>query len=66
MRKAKMKNPITVYNRTKFADTHKCQWCGDKQDASECKFDTTFGWLCEECQQALMSRGEQLTIVFSY
>ena len=51
------------YERTKYAETHKCQWCGDRCDAEECEYEVQFGWLCRNCILALRSRGERLALV---
>ena len=42
-------------------DQVECKWCEDLFDKSDCKYETSLGWLCPQCQEALISRGEQLT-----
>jgi hypothetical protein len=42
-------------------DQVECKWCEDLFDKSDCKCETSLGWLCPQCQEALISRGEQLT-----
>ena len=54
---------LATYNRTKYAETHKCQWCGERFDSSECEYEASFGWLCEQCVNYLRSCGEQMLIV---
>lgn len=59
----KVKN-LAKYERTKHAETHKCVWCEMRLDACECDFEVEFdGWLCQDCQAALRSRGERLILV---
>lgn len=38
----------------------RCGWCDDPTPESDCKREKTFGWLCEQCQEYLASRGERL------
>lgn len=42
-------------------DTVECKWCDELFDKSECRYEVDLGWLCDRCQQAIKSRGEQLT-----
>jgi hypothetical protein len=42
-------------------DDVECTWCEDLFDKSECRYEVNLGWLCDRCQAAIMSRGEQLT-----
>lgn len=42
-------------------DQVECKWCEDLFDKSDCLYETSLGWLCNQCQEALISRGEQLT-----
>ena len=42
-------------------DTVECKWCEELFDKSECRYEVDLGWLCDRCQQAIMSRGESLT-----
>jgi hypothetical protein len=44
-------------------DTVECKWCDDLFDKSECRYEVDLGWLCDRCQQAIKSRGEQLVFV---
>lgn len=42
-------------------DTVECKWCNELFDKSECRYEVDLGWLCDRCQAAILSRGEQLT-----
>lgn len=44
-------------------DTVECKWCNELFDKSECSYEVDMGWLCDRCQQAIKSRGEQLVFV---
>ena len=44
-------------------DTVECKWCDELFDKSECRYEVDMGWLCDRCQQAIKSRGEQLVFV---
>jgi hypothetical protein len=44
-------------------DTVECKWCDELFDKSECRYEVDMGWLCDRCQQAIKSRGEQLAFV---
>lgn len=41
-------------------DTVECKWCDELFDKSECRYEVDLGWLCNRCQSAIMSRGEEL------
>ena len=58
-----LQKAIAKYHRTRFAETHKCQWCGDKFPYEECEFEKDFGWLCEQCVGYLQTQGEDLVII---
>lgn len=52
------------YNRTKLAETHKCVWCGVRDEADEFEYELGFdGWLCKQCISYLQSRGETLAVM---
>ena len=36
-----------------------CAWCGELVPVSECKKELNMGWICDNCQKALYSRGEK-------
>lgn len=42
-------------------DTVECAWCEDLFEKSDCRYAINLGWLCSNCQAAIMSRGETLT-----
>lgn len=42
-------------------DTVECKWCDELFDKSECRYEVDLGWLCNRCQAAIKSRGEELT-----
>lgn len=44
-------------------DTVECKWCNELFDKSECRYEVDLGWLCDRCQQAIKSRGEQLVFI---
>ena len=44
-------------------DTVECKWCDELFDKSECRYEVDMGWLCDRCQSAIKSRGEQLVFV---
>jgi len=46
----KVENPIT------------CAWCKDTCEASDCKFESDLGVLCDRCQRDLAARGVDLTL----
>ena len=46
-------------------DTVECKWCNELFDKSECRKEVDLGWLCDNCQQAIKSRGETLTFTES-
>ena len=54
---------IAKYKRTRLAQNHKCQWCGDKYEYEECEYEKDFGWLCKQCVDYLMTQGETLVII---
>ena len=35
-----------------------CDWCEEIVPVSECRKELNMGWLCNDCQNALSSRGE--------
>lgn len=42
-------------------DTVECKWCNELFDKSECRKEVDLGWLCDRCQSAIKSRGEELS-----
>ncbi len=38
-----------------------CEWCKELMSASEMRKEEKLGYLCERCQMAIESRGEELT-----
>jgi molecular chaperone GrpE (heat shock protein) len=41
----------------------RCNWCGEVFTVDQCIFEANMGWLCDRCYQAILSRGEKLTII---
>jgi hypothetical protein len=41
----------------------RCTWCGEIFTVDSCVFEANMGWLCDRCYQAILSRGEKLTII---
>lgn len=41
----------------------RCSWCGEIFTKDSCVFEANLGWLCDRCYQAILSRGEKLTII---
>lgn len=41
-------------------DTVECRWCNELFSKDQCRYEVDLGWLCDRCQAAIMSRGEQL------
>jgi formylmethanofuran dehydrogenase subunit E len=41
----------------------RCTWCGEIFTKDSCVFEANLGWLCDRCYQAILSRGEKLTII---
>ncbi len=37
-----------------------CEWCGELMLASEMRKEERMGYLCDRCQRAIESRGEEL------
>lgn len=55
---------LAKYNRTKYAQTHKCVWCETKDSHEEFEFELGFnGWLCKQCIRYLTSRGENVVLI---
>ena len=48
------------YNEADFEDPVVCSWCKDMYEKSDCKKEKDLGWLCDQCQRALESRGVEL------
>lgn len=48
------------YNEADFEDPVICSWCKDMCEKSDCKKEKDLGWLCDQCQRALESRGVEL------
>ena len=48
------------YNEADFADPVICSWCKDMFEKADCKKEKDIGWLCDQCQRALESRGVEL------
>lgn len=46
-------------------EVEKCDWCGEYFDHSELA-DTDLGYLCDQCQAAIKSRGEHFTVYEGY
>lgn len=54
-------NPMKEeYDETEFEDPVICSWCKDMFEKSDCKKEKDMGWLCDQCQRALESRGVEL------
>ena len=48
------------YNEDDFQDPVVCSWCKDMFEKADCKKEKDIGWLCDQCQRALESRGVEL------
>lgn len=48
------------YNEADFEDPVICSWCKDIFEKMDCKKEKDMGWLCDQCQRALESRGVEL------
>lgn len=48
------------YNEADFEDPVICSWCKDMFEKADCKKEKDMGWLCDQCQRALESRGVEL------
>ena len=45
-------------------DTYvRCTWCDEIYTQDQCVFEADMGWLCDRCYEAILSRGEKLTII---
>jgi len=40
--------------------TAPCSWCGQEYPIDEMRQEIDLGWLCDRCEQAIKSRGEEL------
>ena len=40
--------------------TAPCSWCGHEYPINELHQEVDLGWLCDKCEQAIKSRGEEL------
>ena len=49
-----------LFNEADFEDPVVCSWCKDMYEKSDCKKEKDLGWLCDQCQRALESRGVEL------
>ena len=52
--------PDTYEEDANFEDPVICSWCKDMFEKSDCKKEKDMGWLCDQCQRALESRGVEL------
>lgn len=41
----------------------RCTWCDEIFTEDQCVFEADMGWLCDRCYEAILSRGEKLTII---
>jgi hypothetical protein len=41
----------------------RCTWCEEIFTEDQCVFEADMGWLCDRCYEAILSRGEKLTII---
>lgn len=57
------KQSIAIYERTRYFETHKCKWCEDVVDASECNYEMDLGWLCDQCTRYLESLDERIILI---
>ena len=57
---------IKIYNEVDEEDVCFCSWCEDLFPASDCEKEENMGWLCENCLNELISRGEHPTIEHRY
>ena len=48
------------YDDSGFEDPVICSWCKDMFEKLDCKKEKDMGWLCDQCQRALESRGVEL------
>lgn len=44
-------------------DIVECKWCEELYDKIDCRYEVDMGWLCEQCIDAIKSRGEQLHFI---
>lgn len=42
-------------------DIVECTWCNDLFPKDQCRYEVDLGYLCSRCEQAIKSRGEDLT-----
>jgi CRISPR/Cas system-associated protein Cas10 (large subunit of type III CRISPR-Cas system) len=40
-----------------------CTWCGQDFPKEECKLERDMGYLCQFCEEAIKSRGEELIFI---
>ena len=54
-------NPFAEeYNEGDFENPVICSWCKDMFEQADCRKEKDMGWLCDQCQRALESRGVEL------
>lgn len=54
-------NPFAEnYNEGDFEDPVVCSWCKDMCEKEDCRKEKDLGWLCDQCQRALISQGVPL------
>ncbi len=57
---------IEIYNENDEEDVHFCSWCEDLFPASDCEYEKNMGWLCKDCLDELISRGEHPVVERRY
>lgn len=62
IRKALLGEGLTLED-LRDEETVVCGWCDHKVPKCDCRKEVDFGWLCDKCEEAIKSRGEELTFV---
>lgn len=56
--------PIRTDGFINTEDVIKCNWCNEEYPESELVKEKDLGYLCNTCVNAILSRGEHLTIEY--
>jgi hypothetical protein len=62
IRKALLGEGLTLED-LRDEETVVCGWCDHEVPKCDCRKEVDFGWLCDRCEEAIKSRGEELTFV---
>lgn len=49
-----------IFREDYATDSVTCAWCDEEYPKDMCRQEIDLGWLCEKCEQAIKSRGEEL------